>query len=344
MANQPMAYQGMLPPGMNFPPPGMSTPLGMPMPHLGMNYPPPGLPPQMPNMSVPPPGMPNMSVPPPGMPSMSIPPVPPPGMNVSAAPPSAMEPAGSLVKNPGRILPASPTLYISNLNEKIKEDELRKNLQAIFEQFGKILKIVAMKSLKRRGQAFIIFDETESATNALEALQEFPFFEKPMCLNYGKSKSDVIAMREGTFVARTKRPLPPLPKKQPKTAKMEVVVEDWDDLSRKEKRAKIHAAQAAGAPIMAEAAPVAPVYVPVQYEEPNAILFLTGLPENTTELMLSSLFNQFQGFHEVRLVPGREDIAFVEYSSEMASTYAKSSLNGFKLSPMHTLNVSYAKK
>lgn len=72
------------------------------------------------------------------------------------------------------------TIYINNLNEKIKKDELKKSLYAIFSQFGQILDIVALKTLKMRGQAFVIFKEIGSATNALRSMQGFPFYDKPM--------------------------------------------------------------------------------------------------------------------------------------------------------------------
>lgn len=35
--------------------------------------------------------------------------------------------------------PPSHTLYVSNLNERIREDELRRDLDAIFAQFGKVI-------------------------------------------------------------------------------------------------------------------------------------------------------------------------------------------------------------
>lgn len=72
------------------------------------------------------------------------------------------------------------TIYINNLNEKIKKEELKKSLYAIFSQFGQILDIVALKTLKMRGQAFVIFKEIQSATNALRSMQGFPFYDKPM--------------------------------------------------------------------------------------------------------------------------------------------------------------------
>jgi len=53
-------------------------------------------------------------------------------------------------------------------------------LYAIFSQFGEILDIVALKTLKMRGQAFVIFKEIGSATNALRSMQGFPFYDKPM--------------------------------------------------------------------------------------------------------------------------------------------------------------------
>lgn len=238
------------------------------------------------------------------------------------------------------------TLYITNLNQKIKEPELRKSLMAIFEQFGQILQIVAMQSLKRRGQAFVIFAETDSATRALDAMQDFPFYDKPMRLNYAKTVSDVIAKKQGTFVPRVKAPKGPkvLRRARPVPGKME---EDEDVAPRKGKRAK-HAAQAAAAAALAETpvAAVAAAPAPVQYVEelPNQILFLTRLPEETTELMLSMLFNQFQGYREVRLVPGRHDIAFVEYESEYAAAIARQTLQNFKITPSHALQISFAKK
>lgn len=72
------------------------------------------------------------------------------------------------------------TIYINNLNEKVKKEELKKSLYAIFSQFGQIMDIVALKTLKMRGQAFVIFKEIQSSTNALRSMQGFPFYDKPM--------------------------------------------------------------------------------------------------------------------------------------------------------------------
>ena len=50
----------------------------------------------------------------------------------------------------------------------------------MFSQFGTVLDVVAMKTLRMRGQAFVVFKDVSSATNAMRAMQNFPFYDKPM--------------------------------------------------------------------------------------------------------------------------------------------------------------------
>lgn len=207
------------------------------------------------------------------------------------------------------------TIYINNLNEKIKKEELKKSLYAIFSQFGQIVDIVALKTLKMRGQAFVIFKEIQSSTNALRSMQGFPFYDKPMRIQYAKSDSDYIAKMKGTFQERPKKIRPP-PNKD-------------EDAPRKKKKNKDPNRMPGGA--NAE-------------QPPNQILFLTNLPDETSEMMLSMLFNQFPGFKEVRLVPNRHDIAFVEFENELQSAAAKDALQSFKITPTHAMKISFAKK
>jgi len=44
------------------------------------------------------------------------------------------------------------------------------------------------------------------------------------------------------------------------------------------------------------------------------------------------------------LVPGRHDIAFVEFDNELQSSAAKEALNGFKITPTNAMKISFAKK
>ena len=47
---------------------------------------------------------------------------------------------------------------------------------------------------------------------------------------------------------------------------------------------------------------------------------------------------------QVRLVPGRHDIAFVEFESEMQSAAARDALQGFKITPTTAMKINFAKK
>ncbi|NXH41903.1 SNRPA protein, partial [Dicaeum eximium] len=163
--------------------------------------------------------------------------------------------------------------------------ELKKSLYAIFSQFGQILDILVSRSLRMRGQAFVIFKEMSSATNALRSMQGFPFYDKPMRIQYAKTDSDIIAKMKGTFVERER---------------------DRDrDRERKRDKRKAKGGEApgpkksgAGAQGAAQGAiwrrfwGFSPVSPQLSENPPNHILFLTNLPEETNELMLSMLFNQ----------------------------------------------------
>lgn len=57
---------------------------------------------------------------------------------------------------------------------------------------------MAKKNLKARGQAFIVFEDTEAAERAIKEVQGFELFDKPMLLDYAKTPSDATILRERT--------------------------------------------------------------------------------------------------------------------------------------------------
>lgn len=77
---------------------------------------------------------------------------------------------------------------------------------------------------------------------------------------------------------------------------------------------------------------------------PNNTLFVQNLPPETTNHILSMLFQQFPGFQEVRTVDTRPGIAFVEFSDESQATVALQGLHGFHISPTRPMHITYAKK
>jgi RNA recognition motif-containing protein len=100
-------------------------------------------------------------------------------------------------------IPPNHTLYINNLNGKIKKQQLKKSLYNIFISYGRVLAIIAIKGIKMRGQAFIVFDDIQNSTAALRSLQGVVFYDKPMCLSYAKRDSDAIRFSKDQIAEKT---------------------------------------------------------------------------------------------------------------------------------------------
>lgn len=75
---------------------------------------------------------------------------------------------------------ASETLYIQNLNEKIKIPVLKASLRGLFKSYGEVLDVVAHSNLRMRGQAFVSFPSADIAKKALKEVRGFPLYSKPM--------------------------------------------------------------------------------------------------------------------------------------------------------------------
>ena len=117
-----------------------------------------------------------------------------------AAPPLAADaaPNGAPVVAPAPVVPintsqqpaapqqpefVSETLYIQNLNEKIKIPVLKASLRGLFKSYGEVLDVVAHSNLRMRGQAFVSFESADIAQKALKEVKGFPLYSKPMvCL------------------------------------------------------------------------------------------------------------------------------------------------------------------
>lgn len=85
------------------------------------------------------------------------------------------------MKGKARLQPAPPSgrTCVSPL-PVFPDAELKKCLYAMFSQFGRIMDVVCLKTLKLRGQAWVVFTDAGAATNAMRTMQGFPFFDKPI--------------------------------------------------------------------------------------------------------------------------------------------------------------------
>jgi len=157
------------------------------------------------------------------------------------------------------------TIYVNNLNDKVKKLELIRSLYSLFSSYGMVIDIMVSKTPKLRGQAFLTFKEIADASTAMRRLQGFPFYDKPMKIAFAK--------RESTIITQAKK------YQAPKDERAQA----------KEQNAKLaakrRAAGGGGALPSVESG-----------EEPNATIFVENLPTEANESMLNLLFSQFPGF------------------------------------------------
>lgn len=92
--------------------------------------------------------------------------------------PSTMATKAQATKTPS--VPPNQTLYCSNLPDKLQKEQLRRALYMLFSTYGPVLDIIALKEVKHRGQAHIVFRDVQASTQAMRALQGFEFFGKEM--------------------------------------------------------------------------------------------------------------------------------------------------------------------
>ena len=96
-------------------------------------------------------------------------------------------------------IPPSCTIYVRGLNEKIPKKQLKHILYCLFSCFGQVFDIVALKTLKMRGQAFIVYGSIEEATKALRNCQGMQFLGKPMTIQYAMGRSNILNVIQGTY-------------------------------------------------------------------------------------------------------------------------------------------------
>lgn len=58
---------------------------------------------------------------------------------------------------------------------------------------------MALKTLKMRGQAFIVYGSIEEATTALRSCQGMMFLGKPMAIQYAMGRSNILNVIQGTY-------------------------------------------------------------------------------------------------------------------------------------------------
>jgi RNA recognition motif-containing protein len=235
--------------------------------------------------------------PPPNMQNFQPPPSLPPAQKFQ--PPPGMMQQQQQQREPPPILDTpSQTCYVNHIQQKMKPNVLREKLQEAFSKFGTILEIHIRKSYKTRGQAWVTFDNTDSAKQAIEDLNQTHFLgndpinQRPIQVNYSKNKAIIVAKKDGTYEERRKR---------------RAVEGGGDSIpsvvgsADKNKRAKMSTFDKT---------------IP-----PHSTLLIQQIPKEMSENDLVEMFNKFPSFKKIRFIRTR-DVAFVDFNNVSSATHA----------------------
>eukprot|EP00889_Picochlorum_renovo_P008778 jgi/Picre1/35808/NNA_003268.t1 len=173
-------------------------------------------------------------------------------------------------ENPGN------TLYVNNLYEKITHDDLMQALRCMFQRYGTILDIIARKTYKLRGQAWVVFARPEDAQAAKEQLDGFPFMNKPIRIAFAKTKSDAVARQDGTYDEKK--------------------VEERKKMRRDAWEAKVQAALQKEQEAVGGRAPGAKKE---QASNPRCTILVENIPKEANEGMLYLCFNVLLGLKKL---------------------------------------------
>ncbi|KAI0714632.1 hypothetical protein C8Q76DRAFT_795491 [Earliella scabrosa] len=228
---------------------------------------------------------------------------------------------------------ATETLYIQNLNEKIKIPVLKASLRGLFKSYGEVLDVVAHSNLRMRGQAFVSFESPEIARKALKEVRGFPLYSKPMQISFARTRSDAVVKKldADNLEAHKQRRL-----------EHKKATRYTNPIKRKYRQKRLAAEMDGASAVPAAKRPN--VQMPDEYLPPNKILFLQNLPESVTKDQLTTLFSQYPNLYEVRLIPTKKDIAFVEFMDEASATVAKDALHNYKLDGENKIKITFARK
>jgi U2 small nuclear ribonucleoprotein B'' len=248
------------------------------------------------------------------------------------------------------------TLYVKNIDWKLKKNLVKKALYTLFTRHGKVLDVIVLRHNSLRGQAFVIMNDIQAATNALISEQGFTFYNKDLIIEYAKQPSfryhqrpsdkndpnqriKLQRQRKGQNPrsdddndndddANDMNQLPPN-----KRVKVETETKDDDVEGIIDEESEKHEEQ-------------------TQQKQqhnllpPSRILLVHDIPSDIMspgDHHIRTLFQPYNGFIDVRLLTSQNK-AVIEFQEESYATIAIQALQHFALTPTYQIQLSYGKE
>lgn len=204
-------------------------------------------------------------------------------------------------------------------------------MRGLFSEYGTILDIVAKKSLKRKGQAFVVFETTESAQNAIDDLDGFDLAGKEIRCTFAKKRSDATVKRTGTEQEYDEHVRV---RKEKKGTLIYIDLCFSAHFQLERKQAEERAQQANKKRPAADAATASKPKAPrlgAGDGPPSSVLIVQGIPDDYDDTAMSAIFGRLAEFKEFHSVPGRKGLGFAHYETVEAATRARSNLANLEL-------------
>lgn len=245
------------------------------------------------------------------------------------------------------------TLYVKNLNEKVRLDNLKECLFSIFSRFGRVLQVSAKRNVVMRGQAFIVFQSPAHAQEALNNLNKALFFGKPMEVQWAKRDSDITLSPLQVDRAR-------------KTRKRLISKNYFQSVKFKERMAKKLALRSKemegidklnmnildrmlnpeglkpGQTLPGRNPDRSALSTQKRLNEPHSMLILEKLPDISTD-KLRELFSKLDGFKEIRHIHSKR-IALVNFEDASAASLALETVETHVFEGGEPISINFAKK
>ncbi|KAJ1860943.1 U2 small nuclear ribonucleoprotein B'', partial [Coemansia sp. RSA 486] len=237
----------------------------------------------------------------------------------------------------------------------IQKDVLKRALYSLCISYGRILDIITLKTMKMRGQAFVVFDDITSATAAMRQLSGKHIFGKPISAEYALSKSEVVAKDDGSYrfgeqrkqmSAKERKKLLGVgatagSKRRPPSSESDSDV-DMRSTSKRIATDRDSDAQSDENDSDDDDDGDEQMAIESDSDGSDSSDDIGPLPPKPQEEAEEKTKDQYNGFREVRQVAGKKDIAFVDYDTAEAATAARDVLDGFRISKNFAMKVEFS--
>lgn len=226
------------------------------------------------------------------------------------------------------------TIYINNLNERVKLPRLKTTLSKQFGHYGKIIQVTAHDNYRMKGQAFITYSSAEAALKAIKEMNGKKIYKKFIRVVMAQLESDHYYKE----IKKDEEAVEQRKQQKQQRNELEASKQQSGDIKNDERKLKERSKDK---------------NLDVNYWKSlpaHHTLLIQNLHinednENDIQNDLEEFFEQYNGFNKVRLIKVRK-LTFVEFEDQVLATTCLKSASMELLNQKfgNDIMISYAKK